>query len=81
MRRADKLLRRIRNHPGSVSFAELERLLLAHGFELRRARGSHHIYVHGQRKELRITVPFKRPHVGRIYVKAVLDLIEQLGDD
>lgn len=79
MNKAEKLLGKVRKNPRNVSFAELEQLLLAHGFEFRRSRGSHHIYTHGQRADIRITVPFKRPHVGEVYVKQVIDLIEQLS--
>ncbi|MCB0046517.1 MAG: type II toxin-antitoxin system HicA family toxin [Caldilineaceae bacterium] len=78
MSKSDKLLQRVRNSPKSVSFADLDSLLIAYGFELRRSRGSHHIYSHTEYLELRITVPFKRPHVGATYVRWVLALIEQL---
>jgi predicted RNA binding protein YcfA (HicA-like mRNA interferase family) len=30
----------------SVTYRELEHLLLSHGFELNRVKGSHHLFVH-----------------------------------
>ena len=81
MSKSDKLLQRIRNNPKNVSFSELEKLLFYYGFELRRSRGSHHIYAHTERKELTITIPFKRPHVGAFYVKEALKQIERLDVD
>jgi len=78
MGKSDKLLHKIRNNPKNVSFSELEKLLFHYGFEFRRSRGSHHIYSHKKRKDIRITIPFKRPHVGAIYVKKVIEMIEQM---
>ena len=45
--RPHKLLRRLRaGHLNNVRFADLQRLVEACGFELDRAAGSHHIYIH-----------------------------------
>jgi predicted RNA binding protein YcfA (HicA-like mRNA interferase family) len=56
---------------------EAERALLAAGFELLRAKGSHRIYGKGV---LRVTVPF---HSGAVLhpkiIKQVLETIEESG--
>jgi predicted RNA binding protein YcfA (HicA-like mRNA interferase family) len=39
------LLERARNNPESLSFKELQRLVEAAGFRLKRVRGSHHVYA------------------------------------
>lgn len=44
MTRRDKLLERLRNNPNNVSFADLESLLVQHGYTLARSAGSHFIY-------------------------------------
>jgi predicted RNA binding protein YcfA (HicA-like mRNA interferase family) len=46
MAKPDKVLKRVVEGQGTVSFREFERLLLALGFEHDRTSGSHHIYVH-----------------------------------
>jgi predicted RNA binding protein YcfA (HicA-like mRNA interferase family) len=76
MQRA-KLLERIRNHPKSVSFDDLESLLVAYGFELRRVRGSHHAYRKGRRT---IVVARHGSHVHSDAVREVLSAIEELDD-
>jgi len=41
----DELLERARNNPQSLSFKELQRLVEAADFRLKRVRGSHHVYT------------------------------------
>ena len=60
MSRQEKLLARTRNNPRAVAFRDLEKLLEWHGFELKRVKGSHHMYMRGHH---RITVVWRRPHV------------------
>lgn len=46
------LARLARGDVGNVSFADMRRLVVAFGFELRRTSGSHHIFVHSEVPEL-----------------------------
>jgi predicted RNA binding protein YcfA (HicA-like mRNA interferase family) len=43
--RREKLLAKIRNNPKSVRYDELAKVLEWHGFDLRRSKGSHRMYV------------------------------------
>ena len=81
MSRRDKLLQRIRNNPKNVSFDTLRTLLEAHGFELKRSRGSHHSFVgtiHG--RSVLLVVPYQRP-LKAVYVKKALTLIAEIEDN
>ena len=77
MSKLDKLLERIRNNPVTVSFDELDKVLRHYGFEPRQPKGgsSHTVY---SRMGARITVPFKRPHVKKIYVTQAVALIDEI---
>lgn len=65
-----KLLEKLQDHPKAVTPAELERVLQAFGYERARQKGSHRTYT--KAGEYPIVVPYKRPHVGRIYVEQVI---------
>jgi hypothetical protein len=77
MGKADKLLEKVRNNPKAVAFADLDKLLSQLGFQCRQPRSgsSHYVYTFGA---LRLTVPYKRPHVKEIYVKEALRVIDQM---
>lgn len=75
MTKRRELRRRVAQHPKSVSFAELRRLLEAYGWELDRVRGSHHIFARGAQT---LALPHRRPHVLPAYVRTVLALTEGL---
>ena len=81
MSKSEKLLARIRNDPKNVSFEDLDKILIQFGFTCRQPKGgsSHHVYTFGDYPP--ITVPFKRPHVKQIYVKKVLELLDQIDAD
>ncbi|MBI2617332.1 type II toxin-antitoxin system HicA family toxin [Candidatus Gottesmanbacteria bacterium] len=74
MTKRQKRLKKLFTNPKSVSFEELNRVLLDLGFTKRQPRSgsSHHIYTKG---EIQISVPYKRPYVKEIYVKHVLEII------
>ena len=76
MSNREKLLSKIRARPRSVRFAELTRLLDGYGFELRRVRGSHHVYRRGPHTTV---VPRRTPHVHSYVVKKVLQVIDELA--
>jgi predicted RNA binding protein YcfA (HicA-like mRNA interferase family) len=46
------LLRLARGEVANVAFADLCRVVEAFGFELRRTRGSHHVFAHPEVREL-----------------------------
>jgi len=80
MTKAEKLLQKVRRNPKTVSFHDLDKILLAHGFERRQPRGgsSHYVYSRGQQ---RVTVPYKRPFVKAYYVKVVLSILDESDTD
>jgi hypothetical protein len=63
-----------------VRYQELEQLLKLYGFEERSSRHgtSHHFWVRGAK---RLSVPFRRSHVLRVYVMQVLKETEGEDDD
>jgi hypothetical protein len=75
-----KRLERIRGNPKNVRFEELDQLLTDFGFSRRQPRGgsSHYIYV---RDKVRLTIPMNRPHLREVYVRQVLKLLEEIGDE
>jgi predicted RNA binding protein YcfA (HicA-like mRNA interferase family) len=73
-----KRLERLRQNPRDVSFEELRQVLVAEGFELDHATGSHHVFRAEAGKEiLTVVVPFSRP-VKTVYVKQALEAIDKL---
>ena len=69
--------RKLFQNPRTVPFNELDRVLRDFGFVVRQpsSGSSHYVYT---KKEMQISVPFKRPYVKEVYVKRVLELI---GDE
>lgn len=80
MTRKEKLLQRIKNNPKHASFEDLDKLLLCHGFTRRpqRAGSSHFYYTHGAHI---VSVPYQRPHVGQVYVRKVLQILELVAEE
>lgn len=74
MTKRQKRIRKLFQNPKTVTFKELDRVLREFGFEIRQpsSGSSHYIYT---KKEIQISVPFKRPFVQEVYVKRVLELI------
>ncbi|OGD85645.1 hypothetical protein A2696_03145 [Candidatus Curtissbacteria bacterium RIFCSPHIGHO2_01_FULL_41_13] len=74
MTKREKRLRKIFQNPKTVSSKELDSVLRSSGFEARQPKSgsSHYIYT---RKDIQISVPFRRPYVKEVYVKRVLELI------
>ncbi len=68
--RQQKEWTRIAQHPNTVRFQDVVRLLTLSGWTLDRVRGSHHVFRKGADK---LVVPFRKPHILSIYVKQVLD--------
>lgn len=72
LRRLQGLYEKVQRSRKNCSFATLEGLLLAAGFQKRHGKGSHVVFKRGPKT---ITVPFARP-VKEHYVKEVLSLLE-----
>jgi predicted RNA binding protein YcfA (HicA-like mRNA interferase family) len=77
MSRRDKRIERLRQNPKNIRFEEIDALLTGLGFESRQ-RGSHVLYASGKH---RITVPIHRPFVKPVYIKLVLQLLEELSEE
>ena len=75
MSKADKRIQKLRQNPKNVRFEEVDKLLRSLGFE-KRQRGSHATYILKGRG--RITVPFKKPFILPIYVKEILNLLDEI---
>ena len=80
MTKLEKLRQRIEEGPAHVRFEDLDRLLQACGFEVRQPGrgGSHYFYRKGC---VTVTVPRRRPHVPPIYVRLVLEAIDQAEEE
>lgn len=74
MTKREKRIKKLFQNPKTVSFKELDSVLKDSGFITRQAHSgsSHYVYT---KKEIQISVPFKRPHVKEVYVKRVLELL------
>ena len=74
MTKRQKRIKKIFQNPRTVPFNELDRVLKDSGFTVRQpsSGSSHYVYT---RKEIQISVPYKRPYVREVYVKRVLELI------
>jgi predicted RNA binding protein YcfA (HicA-like mRNA interferase family) len=79
MSKREKLKQRLQRNPKNVSFRDLQTLLEAYGFELKRTKGSHHSFVGkiGEQSVL-LTIPHPQP-LKSVYVKHALELIDQVA--
>ena len=75
MSKLDKLIKKLLRAPSQIRFDELTTVLVSHGYEVVRKRGSHYMFLHPEIRDV-ITVPYKRPHVKTWYVKHI---VERLG--
>lgn len=77
MSKWEKLLTKIKTSPNAMTYEEIESILLGLGWNCRtpRSGSSHHIFSKEGVEKI-ITVPYKRPHVGRCYVDRVISIIE-----
>lgn len=75
-----KLLEKIRNNPKTVRFEELDKILISAGFTRRQSGkgSSHYLYKLGDKM---LCVPFRQPHVLRVYVERAIELIGDALED
>lgn len=72
-----RLLARIaRGELANVSFSDMQRLVEAFGFELRRTSGSHHVFVHPEVREL-INLQNVRGQAKPYQIRQFLRLVER----
>jgi predicted RNA binding protein YcfA (HicA-like mRNA interferase family) len=75
MTKREKLRQRLKNNPKNATFSDIRKLLEQEGFELNRITGSHHVFTKG---EITFVVPVHNNKVKTVYVKRVIELIEQV---
>ena len=73
-----ELWRRLAQRPNAVRFEELRRLLELSGFTLEGVRGSHYVFGRGGEQ---LVVPYRRPHLLRVYVREALRRTREEGDE
>lgn len=74
MSKRSKLFERLKVSPQGATFAVIRKLLLQEGFELDRVTGSHHIFKSGA---VTFVIPVHNNRVKAVYVRRVIELIEQ----
>jgi predicted RNA binding protein YcfA (HicA-like mRNA interferase family) len=79
MSKRDKLRQKLRNNPKDATMQEVETLLGYFGFVRVRIKGSHYIFEYETESDFRQTVvPLHGRKVKKIYVKRVVNLIDEL---
>jgi len=76
MAKKEKLLARAKNSPQNISFPELETLANAYGLPLKQGKGGGSHYLMRLPDGTKPTIPRKGNKVLWIYVKRVVDAIE-----
>lgn len=75
MTKREKQLQHLRDNPKNVRFEEIDALLLGFGFKKRQRGTSHAVYTLGVH---RVTVPHRKPFIKPVYVKMVLEVLDEL---
>jgi predicted RNA binding protein YcfA (HicA-like mRNA interferase family) len=74
MAKREKLIEALTNHPNKVTFSDVQALLEIEGFNLDRITGSHHIF---KKDDITFVIPVHKNRVKSVYVKRVIDLINE----
>ena len=74
MGKREQLIDRLTNSPQTATFADLRNLLTYEGFYLDRITASHQVFIYA---ETIFVIPVDNDRVKEIYVRKVLELIEQ----
>jgi predicted RNA binding protein YcfA (HicA-like mRNA interferase family) len=72
-----KLIERLKNNPKGATFDDMKTLLLQEGFDLDRVTGSHHIF---KKPGVTFVIPVHKNRVKSVYVKRVIELIEEVKE-
>ena len=75
MTKREKQLQHLRDNPKNIRFEDIDTLLLGLGFIKRQRGTSHAVYTLGVH---RITVPHHKPFIKAVYVKMVLEVLDEL---
>jgi predicted RNA binding protein YcfA (HicA-like mRNA interferase family) len=77
MTKYQKFIEKLRQNPKNVRFEEIDSLLQRLGFE-KRQRGSHVTYLISGKPPM--TIPIRKPFILPVYVKQVLQMLDELDD-
>ena len=78
MSKKEKIIQKLRQNPQNVRFKEIDSLLCSLGFKKRQRGTSHVIYTIPGKYPL--SIPFRKPFILPVYVKQVLQLLDELND-
>lgn len=78
MSKRDKLLEKLKQSPNNVTFDQVEKVLLQEVFFLERIAGSHRVFRRGG---VNFVIPVHRNKVKAVYVRRVVEIIEELNDE
>lgn len=73
----EKTIARWRNNPRGVRFEAVDRVLIGAGFTKRQRGTSHAVYTNGP---YRLTVPVRQPYILPVYVRQVLQVLDELDE-
>lgn len=76
MAKIEKILKKVLTGSKNISFSDFVRLVEGFGFHLSRVRGSHHIFVHPEVREL-VNLQNVKGQVKPYQVKQFMALIER----
>ena len=76
MSKREKLLEKLKQSPNNATFDQVSKLLESESFKLARVTGSHHVFRKG---DIIFVVPVHQNRVKSVYVKRVIEIIEQYG--
>jgi len=71
----DKIVDKMKRQPNGIRIEEAHRVLKYYGYRLDRQEGSHRQYINGEGKVL--TVVERKPTIKAVYVKKILERINQ----
>jgi predicted RNA binding protein YcfA (HicA-like mRNA interferase family) len=78
MSKKEKAIAKLSKNPRSIRFEEADAVLCELGC-LKRTKGSHATYSYPKMRP--ITIPYRKPFILPVYVKLILQLIDQIEDN
>ena len=79
MTKREKLIERLRNNPKNARFEQIDSLLTYYGFECKKKGSSHFVYKREGYPP--VTVPYKKSFINSVYVKRVLQILDEIVND
>ena len=76
--RKGELLKKFKNNPKGARFDDVRTLLSQEGFRLDRIAGSHHIF---KKPGITFAIPVHNNRVKAVYIKRMIEIIEEKGRD